>query len=33
METTFITFLLLDLLIALHIVMRAQEIDADHDDF
>lgn len=33
METLFITLLLLDLLIALHIFMRAQEIDADHDDF
>jgi hypothetical protein len=33
METVFVTLLLLDLLVALHIVMRAQEIDADHEDF
>jgi hypothetical protein len=33
METVFITLLLLDLLIALHVVTRAKEIDADHDDF
>jgi hypothetical protein len=33
METVFITLILLDLLVALHIVMRAKEIDADHEDF
>jgi hypothetical protein len=33
METVFVTLILLDFLVALHIVMRAKEIDADHEDF
>jgi hypothetical protein len=33
MQTVFITLILLDVLVALHIVLRAKEIDADHEDF
>jgi hypothetical protein len=33
MITVFVTLILLDLLVAVHIVMRAKEIDADYEDF
>jgi hypothetical protein len=33
METVFITLLLLDLLIAIHVVLKAKEIDPDYEDF
>ncbi len=33
MESIFVTLILLDLLIAIHVVLRAKEIDADYEDF
>ncbi len=33
MESMLVTLVLLDLLIAIHVVLRAKEIDADFEDF